>query len=63
MFRNEKLFHMIKLSDDQIKEKRRKLTGPILERIHHKVVMMMQDAKIKLLLKNCMNNFFCKHSI
>lgn len=58
MFRNEKLFHMIKLSDDQIKEKRRKLTGPILERIHHKVVMMMQDAKIKLLLKNCMNNFF-----
>ena len=42
MFRNEDLFRMMKLSGEQIKEKRLKLTGPILERIHHKVVMMMQ---------------------
>lgn len=46
MFRNEDLFRMMKLSSGQIKAKRLKLTGPILERIHHKVVMMMQDAKI-----------------
>ena len=46
MFRNEDLFRMMKLSSEQIKAKRLKLTGPILERIHHKVVMMMQDAKI-----------------
>lgn len=46
MFRNEDLFRTMKLSGEQIKEKRRKLIGPILERIHHKVVMMMQDAKI-----------------
>ena len=46
MFRNEDLFHTVKLSGEQVKEKRLKLTGPILERIHHKVVMMMQDAKI-----------------
>ena len=46
MFRNEDLFRTMKLSGEQIKEKRLKLTGPILERIHHKVVMMMQDAKI-----------------
>jgi len=46
MFRNEDQFRMMKLSSEQIKEKRLKLTGPILERIHHKVVMMMQDAKI-----------------
>lgn len=39
-FRNEDLFRM-KLSGEQIKEKRRKLTGPILERIQHKVAMMM----------------------
>ena len=46
MFRNEDLFCMMKLSNEQIKEKRLKLTGPIFERIHHKVAMMMQDAKI-----------------
>ena len=46
MFRNEDLFHTMKLSGEQIKEKRLKLTGSILERIHHKVIMMMQDAKI-----------------
>ena len=46
MFRNEDLFRMMKLSGEQIKERRLKLTGPILERIHHKVVIMMQDAKI-----------------
>ena len=46
MFRNENLFRMMKLSGEQIKERRRKLTGPLLERIHHKVVMMMQDANI-----------------
>ena len=46
MFRNEDLFRTMKLSGEQIKEKRLKLTGPILERNHHKVVMMMQDAKI-----------------
>ena len=48
MFRNEDLFRMMKLSGEQIKERRLKLTGPILERIHHKVVIMMQDAKIWL---------------
>ena len=46
LFRNEDLFRTMKLSGEQIKEKRLNLTGPILERIHHKVVMMMQDAKI-----------------
>ena len=46
MFMNEDLFRTMKLSCEQIKGKRRKLTGPILESIHHKVVMMMQDAKI-----------------
>lgn len=46
LFRNEDLFRTMKLSGEQIKEKRLKLTGPILERIHHKVVMMMHDAKI-----------------
>ena len=46
MFRNEDLFRMMKLSGGQIKEKRLKLTGPILERIHHKVIMMMQDTKL-----------------
>lgn len=46
MFMNEDLFRTMKLSGEQIKGKRRKLTGLILERIHHKVVMMMQDAKI-----------------
>ena len=46
MFRNEGLFRTMKLSGEQIKGKRLKLTGPILERIHHKVVMMMQDEKI-----------------
>ena len=46
MFRNEDLFRMMKLSSEQIKEKRLKLTRPILERIHHKVVMMMQDTKL-----------------
>lgn len=29
-----------------VKEKRFKCTGPILERIHYKVVMMMLDEKI-----------------
>jgi len=46
MFMNEDLFRTMKLSGEQIRGKRRKLTGPILESIHHKVVMMMQDAKI-----------------
>lgn len=46
MFMNEDLFRTMKLSGEQIKGKRRQLTGPILESIHHKVVMMMQDAKI-----------------
>lgn len=46
MFMNEDLFRTMRLSGEQIKGKRRKLTGPILESIHHKVVMMMQDAKI-----------------
>lgn len=46
MFMNEDLFRTMKLSGEQIKGKRRKLTGPILESIHHKVVMMMQDTKI-----------------
>ena len=46
MFMNEDLFRTMRLSGEQIKGKRRQLTGPILESIHHKVVMMMQDAKI-----------------
>ena len=46
MFRNEDLFRTMKLSSEQIKEKRLKLTGPVLERIHHKVVMMMQDTRL-----------------
>lgn len=46
MFMNEELSRTMRLSGEQIKGKRRKLTGPILESIHHKVVMMMQDAKI-----------------
>lgn len=46
MFRNEDLFCMMKLSDEKIKEKRRKLTESILKRIYHKMVMMMQDTKI-----------------
>lgn len=46
MFRNEDMFRMMKLSSEQVKEKRLKLTRPILERIHHKVVMMMQDTKL-----------------
>lgn len=46
MFRNEDMFRKMKLSSEQIKEKRLKLTGPVLERIHHKVVMMMQDTKL-----------------
>ena len=36
----------MKLSGEQIKEKRLKLTELILERIHHKVVMMTQDIKL-----------------
>lgn len=32
MSRNKDLFHMMKLNGGQIKEKRRKLTGLILER-------------------------------
>ena len=46
IFRNEDLFRTMKLSGEQIKGKRRKLTGSILERIHHKVVMMIQDTKL-----------------
>ena len=46
MFRNEDMFRKMKLSSEQIKEKRLKLTGPVLERIHHKVIMMMQDTKL-----------------
>ena len=46
MFRNEDMFHTMKLSSEQVKEKRLKLTRPILERMHHKVVMMMQDTKL-----------------
>lgn len=46
MFRNEDLFRAMRLGSGQIKEKRLKLTGPVLERIHHKVVMMLQDTKL-----------------
>ena len=35
MFRNEDQFRMMKLSCEQIKEKRLKLTRPILKRISH----------------------------
>ena len=57
MFRNEDLFRTMRLSGEQIKEKRLKLTGPILERIHHKVVMMMQDTKLMAneLMKKAVN--------
>ena len=44
MFRNEDLFRAMELSHAEIKEKRKKLTGPIMERIHHKVVMMLEDT-------------------
>ena len=44
MFRNEDLFRTMELSHAEIKEKRKKLTGPIMERIHHKVVMMLEDT-------------------
>lgn len=46
MFRNEDLFRAMRLGSGQIKRKRLKLTGPILERIHHKVVMMLQDTRL-----------------
>lgn len=46
MFKNEDLFRTMGLSSGQIKEKRLKLTGPILEHIHHKVVMMLQDTRL-----------------
>lgn len=45
VFKNEALFRTMKLSNEQVREKRLKLTAPILDQIHHKVVMMMQDAK------------------
>lgn len=46
MFKNEALFRTMNLGGSQIKAKRLKLTGPILERIHHKAVLMMQDTKL-----------------
>ena len=57
MFRNEDMFRKMKLSSEQIKEKRLKLTRPVLERIHHKVVMMMQDTKLMAneLMRNAVN--------
>lgn len=45
MFRNEDLFRTMELSHEEIKNKRKKLTGPIMERIHHKVVMLLGDTK------------------
>lgn len=46
IFKNEALFRTMSLGSGQIKEKRLKLTGAILEPIHLKTVLMMQDAKI-----------------
>lgn len=45
MFRNEDLFRTMELSHEEIKNKRKKLTGPIMERIHHKAVMLLGDTK------------------
>lgn len=56
MFKNEDLFQTMKFSNEQIKEKRLKLTDPILEHIHHKLTMMLQDINImtnKLMKKGC----------
>lgn len=45
MFRNEVLFRTMKLSHAEIKDKKRKkLTDFIMERIRHKVVMMLEDT-------------------
>lgn len=35
----------MELSHEEIKNKRKKLTGPIMERIHYKVVMLLGDKK------------------
>lgn len=44
MFRNEDLFRTIELSHAEIKDKRKQLTGPIMVRILHNVVMMLEDT-------------------
>ena len=57
MFRNGDLFCMMIFSGKQIKRKKLKLTGPIFEPIHYKVVMMMQDTKLTAneLIRKAMN--------
>lgn len=54
MFRNEDLFS----AASRLREKRLKPTGLILERIHHKIIMMMQDTKLiaNELMKKAMND-------
>lgn len=43
--RNEDLFRIMELSHEEIKNKRKKLIGPIMGRIHHKVVMLLGNTK------------------
>lgn len=45
MFKNEEFFRTMKLGHEEVKNKRRRLTGPILESIHHKVVTLLADTK------------------
>lgn len=45
MFKNEELFRTMKLSHEKVKNKRRRLTGPIWESIHHKVVTLFADTR------------------
>lgn len=45
LFINEDIFRTMELSHEEIKNKRKKLTGPTMERIHYKVVMLLGDTK------------------
>lgn len=45
MFKNEEFFRTMKLSNEEVKNKRKKLTNPILDSIHHKVVTFLADTQ------------------
>ena len=45
MFKNEELFRTMKLSHEEVKNKRKSLNSSILESIHHKVVTLLADTK------------------
>ena len=45
MFKNEEFFRTMKLSNEEVKNKRKKLTNPILDSIHHKVVKFLADTQ------------------